>query len=146
MARERQVNTRSELDVPDHVAWAHATTLAGVQRELPWPLRLTTRPEVTAIDEFVAAGDVVAVLRAGRVPLLRWRPRLVELGERHFVEASRDMTGVRAWRHERRVTACDGGCIVEDLVRISPRMPGGHLLVRWLFARRHRRLRDALTR
>lgn len=107
-------------------------------------MRLVTMPPVTTIDEFVEAGSVLATLRAGPVPVLRWHPAIAELGDRHFVETSTDMTWMRSWRHERTVTPTSDGCALADVVTFDARLPGTTMLVRWLFARRHRALRRLL--
>lgn len=135
----------TSLRVDDTIAWAHATSLAGIDGELPWPLQLRTKPPVATIGEFLAAGSVRAELCAGPVRVLRWHPGIVELGERHFVEASTDMTWMRSWRHERTVaTDGDGISTLSDLITFEPHLPGTGLVVRWLFRRRHRALHRAL--
>jgi ligand-binding SRPBCC domain-containing protein len=146
--RETEVELESTLDADPAIVWARVTSLAGIAAELPWPLRLTTEPTVATIDEFLAAGSVRGTLRIGPVPILRWHPGIVELGDRHFVEASGDMTFMHTWRHERRVRpAPGGGTIVRDRVTFESRVPGAALLVRWLFQRRHASLtrRDQST-
>lgn len=135
----------SPLRVDDAAAWAHATSLAGIVRELPGPLRLTTRPLVTTLAELREAGTVLATLRLGPVPVLRWHPGIVELGERHFVEGSSDMSFMRSWRHERTIPALpEGGCRISDTVTFEPRLRGTGWLVGWLFRRRHAALRRLL--
>lgn len=138
----RRIRQVTELDVDPAAAWQHATSLDGIRAELPWPLTLTTRPSVASIEQFLAAGEVLATLRLGPIPVLRWHPGVVELGGHRFVEASTDMTFMRSWRHERTIGSTrGGGCTLSDVVTFEPRLPGTSLLVRWLFARRHRALR-----
>jgi hypothetical protein len=141
---EHVFDLQSSLDLDPAVAWARATSLAGIQAELPWPLRLTTEPRVETLAQFVDAGAVLATLRVGPIPVLRWHPGIVELGDRHFVESSTDMTFMRTWRHERRIVdAPGGGSRVHDRVTFTSRMPLASSLVRWLFRRRHAALRRA---
>ena len=139
--RSTTIELHSTLAADDAVVWAHSTSLEGISSELPGPLRLSSRPAVTSLEAFLAAGSVLAVLRIGPVPLMRWHPAVAELGARHFVERSTDMTAMRSWRHERRVDPAEGGCSVVDRVTISPRLPGSAAAVRWFFGRRHRALR-----
>ena len=140
--RETVIELQSPLAADPATAWARATSLAGIAAELPWPLRLTTRPPVESLEDFIAAGSVLGVLRIGPFTVLRWHPGIVELGDRHFVEASDDMTFMRSWRHERRIVpGTDGGSIVHDRVTFTTRVPGAASLVRWLFRRRHAALR-----
>src|SRR5690242_9689819 len=122
--REHVVELQSTLTVEPATAWARATSLAGIASELPWPLRISTTPEVTSVEEFLAAGSVLGTLRVGKVPVLRWHPGIAEIGERHFVEASTDMSFMCSWRHERTISnAPGGGSIVHDRVTFATSMP-----------------------
>lgn len=140
-----EVRAASALAVSADTAWQHATTLAGIQAELPWPVRLRTRPHVTTLDQLVSAPRTVeAVLCLGPLPVVRWTPgvELLDVDERRFIESSTDMNWMRAWRHERRVIDLgDGRSRVEDHVTGSSSLPVAGLVVRALFAARHRRLR-----
>lgn len=140
------VATSSDLHVPAEAAWRAATSLGGIQAELPRPIRLRTVPSVSSLEEVLAAdGPIVATLLLGPVPLLRWTPgiELLDVPGRRFVEASTDMTWMHRWRHERRVVDLGNGrSRIEDRVTGSSRVPFAGLLVRVLFAARHRRLRQ----
>lgn len=139
--RGTTIELQSTLAASDAEVWAHSTSIAGISSELPGPLHLASVPPVASLAEFLAAGEVLAVLRLGPVPLMRWHPGVVELGERHFVEASTDMTATRSWRHERTVRPVAGGCTVTDRVTVVSWLPGAASAARWFFGRRHRALR-----
>jgi ligand-binding SRPBCC domain-containing protein len=142
--RKHVIELESELAASPADVWAHSTSLAGIAAELPWPLRLTTEPPVTALDEFLAADGVLGTLGIGPIPVFRWHPGIAKLGELHFIEESRDMNLMRNWRHERTIEPHGDGARLRDRVTFTPAVPGASLLVRWLFRRRHRALRRLL--
>ncbi len=135
----------SDLARPADAAWAAATSLMGIESELPLGLRLRTEPPVLTLAELLAVDRaVVATLRLGPVRVVRWTLRIehLDVAGRSFVEASSDMRPFSAWRHERRVVATGpGSCRVEDTVSGASRLPFAGVAVGWLFAARHRRLR-----
>jgi hypothetical protein len=128
--------------------WAHASTFAGVNREL-WPLARMTYPAALErlTPEAVPLNRVAFrswILLFGVVPVEFDDFTLVELEPgRGFYEVSRLLT-MREWRHRRTVTPAGSGCVVRDEVACVPRWrPAGPALGRvyrrafWL---RHRAL------
>lgn len=122
--------------------------MSGVNFELR-PIIVMTVPrghEVLPVE--VEPGRVVFkswLLLFGLLPFDRHHLRFesVDLGS-GFVEESTSWLQ-RRWRHERRVTPLDGGgCEVVDCVVVEPRLavlgPITAIIVRRLFAHRHRRL------
>ena len=129
--------------------WRHASSFAGVNREL-WPLARMTYPRA------------MARLMPGRVPLARKAFRswilllgvipvdfddltLVELAPgRGFYEVSRLLT-MREWRHRRTINPNGSGCTVIDEIAIQPRWRWlGPILARvysLAFRLRHSRLK-----
>lgn len=139
---EHRVETT--VDRTPEASWIAATTLDGIVAELPWPMRLRTAPEVRTLDELLVVGaTVVATLRFGPMPVLRWSPGLerLDVAARTFVETSTDMTWMRAWRHERRIVDLgDGRSRIEDRVSGESALPLAGMVVGALFRARHRRI------
>lgn len=141
------VEVTSRLDAPVEDVWRHATSMAGVNRELA-PVRMSHPPGRDRLD-----GDVVldvplftSTLWLGPVPFDRHRLVLVELDEgRGFQEDSRSLLN-RRWRHRRTLEPSGSGCVVADRLEVTPRLPWSRALTRRVvtavFARRHRVLRD----
>lgn len=139
----------SRLAAPAGGVWAQASTMAGVNAELgPW-VRMS-----------YPAGR--AVLDAQAVPMgtVLFRSWLCVFGvlpfDRHALRLERLYPGVgfderssswmqKVWVHRRRIEAIDGGTRVTDELEVEPRLPFATPLVRvvvgFLFAHRHRRLR-----
>ena len=126
-------------------AWAAATSIAGIRSELSGILRLRTSPSITTLEELLELDrPILVTLAVGPLPVVRWRPRVEVLDEvgMRFVESADDMTGLRLWRHDRRVVATGADhCRVIDVVSGDARVPGAGALVAAMFRGRHRRLR-----
>lgn len=128
--------------------WDHASTFAGVNREL-WPLvRMTCPPALQRLTpEAFPPGRTAFrswILLFGLLAVEYDDFTLVELEPgRGFHEASR-LLMLREWRHRRSVRAAEAGCVVRDKIELVPRWGGtGWLLARIyrrVFAWRHRRL------
>ncbi len=141
------INTR--LRAFAEQVWAHASTFAGVNREL-WPLvRMTCPPALSRLtpDAFPVGRSAFRswILLFGLVPVEYDDLTLVELEPgRGFAEVSRLFT-VHEWRHRRSVCPAEDGCVVRDEVALVPRWPGTGWLLAWVYQRvfawRHRRLR-----
>lgn len=141
------VETASRLAASVEDVWRHATSMAGVNRELA-PVRMSHPPERDRLD-----GDVVldvplftSTLWLGPVPFDRHRLVLVELDEgRGFQEDSRSLLN-RRWRHRRSLVPSGRGCMLTDRLEVTPRLPWSRALTRRVvtavFARRHRVLRE----
>jgi ligand-binding SRPBCC domain-containing protein len=139
----------SRLAAKPDAVWAHATTFAGVNREL-FPLARMTHPrDRTTLDP----ADVVPgqrllrswILAFGVLPIDYDDLTFVELEPgRRFVERSPMLTQ-REWRHERVVEPDGAGSRVTDRLCFVPRVAAlGALheaVFRMAFALRHRNLR-----
>lgn len=146
---ERGFEIASELAAPAAEVWAHATTLAGVNREL-WPLARMTHPPgfETLSEASVTLGRRLFrswILFAGVLPVDYDDLTLVELEPgRRFLERS-PMATQRLWVHEREVLPRGAGCTVVDRLRFVPRIallgPLHLVLFRAAFGLRHRNLR-----
>jgi ligand-binding SRPBCC domain-containing protein len=142
------VETRSRLRAPADVVWAHATRMEGVNAELaPW-VRMSVPAAVRgrSITDVTLGAEAFPswLLFLGLLPFDRHHLTLVERGERSFVEESWSWMQ-RRWRHERTVTAVEGGCEVVDRVTVEPRLAPSALvrpLVTRIFAGRHRVVRE----
>ena len=149
------MGSRAEIEVssfleeePDRV-WERVVTPEGINHELR-PLMRMTVPE--GLDEGIAPGIEVGsplgrswILFLGVLPVDYDDLTLAELDPgRRFLERSK-MLSQRAWEHERKVVASDGGCVITDRVAWEPRLP---IPARWMrpmfraiFRHRHARLR-----
>ena len=135
-------STRVQADAAR--VWQHATSMAGVNRELA-PVRMSHPPGMTSLaDGDVALGHplFISVLRLGPVPFDRHQLTLtaIDPGE-GFQEDSRSLLH-RRWRHRRSITPTDTGCLITDRVEVEPRLPGAgpptRRVVGRIFDRRHR--------
>jgi ligand-binding SRPBCC domain-containing protein len=129
--------------------WNHASTFAGVNREL-WPLARMTCPvafQRLTPDAFPLGRTAFRswILLFGLLPVEYDDFTLVELEPgRGFYEVSQLLT-LREWRHRRSVRAAEVGCVLRDEIVLVPRWPGAGWLLAWIYRRvfawRHRRLR-----
>ena len=142
------ITVASLLAAPADVVWAHATTPAGVNREL-WPLvRMTFPRHVGALTpDTVPLRERICrswVLLFGVLPVDYDDLTLVALAPGRFLERS-TMLSQRRWEHERTVTSDPRGCRVTDRVCFEPRVgalkPLYRPIFRAAFALRHRNLR-----
>ena len=139
----------SRLAAPAEVVWAHATSMAGVNREL-WPLVRMTHPrgaDALTPDRIVLGQRVFRswILFLGLLPIDYDDLTFVEIDAgRRFLERS-PMLSQEIWCHERRVDPLADGCRVEDRISFRPRSALlGRLqlpLFRLAFRLRHRNLR-----
>lgn len=140
---------RSRLPTLAEQVWNHASSFAGVNREL-WPLvRMTCPPtqQRMSFDTFPVGRPVFRswILLFGVIPVEYDDFTLIALEPgREFHEVSHLLT-MRQWQHRRSVLPTVGGCVVSDEITMAPRWRGtGWLLAcvyRCVFAWRHRRLR-----
>ena len=142
-----------ELTFTTHVAapadavWRHATTMEGVNFELRPLVRMTAPRE--ARDGTIAdlpLGEVgfrSVILAGGVLPIDLHSLTLVEWEDGRFLERSHSLLQ-RTWEHERTVRAQPGGSVVNDRLRIEPRVRFAAPLVKRIatatFRHRHRRL------
>lgn len=153
-----EATTTSAIPASADAVWARAVRLEGINHELgPW-MRMTMprglRGKTIADIEPPARPGRSWLLFLGLIPFDYDDLGIVELGPGHrFLERS-TMLSMRTWEHERTVTGLgEGACEVTDRVAGELRRPlawapgadraVGALLGR-VFARRHRRLCDAL--
>ncbi len=127
--------------------WAHASTMAGVNRELaPW-VRMTVPREargrrLSEMDPGREAFSSVLLL-LGVCPFDLHHLSLERVLDHGFDEESWSWLQ-RRWRHERRVEPDGEGCVVTDRLVVEPRWAPRFLvepIVRRLFASRHAWLR-----
>jgi ligand-binding SRPBCC domain-containing protein len=127
------------LRAPAERVWAHASTFAGVNREL-WPLvRMTFPPALGRLTpETFPVGRTAFrswILLFGLVPVEFDDIALVELAPgRGFSEVSR-MFSVREWRHRRTVTPAADGCVVRDEIAFVPRWRWAGGFLAWVYRR-----------
>jgi len=134
--------------------WDHASSMAGVNREL-WPLvQMTYPPTMKRLTPETVPLRRRAfrswLLLFGLLPIEYDDLTLIELEPgRGFLEVSR-LFSMREWRHRRTVLPTAEGCILRDEVDCTPRWPwSGPFLVplfRFVFALRHRALRRLFSR
>jgi len=153
-ARPLGFSFASDLAAPAEVLWAHATSAAGVNREL-FPLARMTFPrsaERLALDASSLGKRLFRswILLFGLLPvdyddltLLRVTPGV------EFVEVS-PMLSQREWQHQRTLTPVPGGTRLADTVRFVPRLAAlgkpYRLVFAQAFALRHRNLRKLFGR
>jgi ligand-binding SRPBCC domain-containing protein len=139
----------SRLAASSDTLWSHASSMAGVNRELFPLLRMTHPAGVSSIDASQLPIGRRAfrswILLLGIVPVEFDDLTIVELTPgRGFLERSAMLTQ-REWEHERHIEPTIDGCTLSDRVRFVPRVPalGAVFLVvfRLVFRWRHRNLR-----
>jgi ligand-binding SRPBCC domain-containing protein len=105
--------------------WAHASTFAGVNRELwPWA-RMTYPPSHARLTRRAFPSGQTTfrswILLLGFLPVEFDDFHLAEIVEgRGFLEVSR-LFSMKEWRHRRTIDAVLGGCLVRDVVSFEPR-------------------------
>lgn len=146
--RLHRIAITSELGAPADAVWRHATSPAGINRELA-PLLCMTFPR--ELDDLAAAWQPGRrrfrswLLLGGVLPVEYDDLVLAEVEPgRRFLERSSLLTQ-RVWEHERVIEPLAGGCRLTDRVAFEPRVPWlgavAERVVRALFRLRHRNLR-----
>lgn len=135
----------STLDAPAEQVWRHASTFAGINREL-WPVHMSGGSELLLSGEtatgVVLFRSVLTLLRVVPLDVHSFGLLAVWPGV-GFDESSRSLLQ-RRWRHTRTIEPLrGGGCLVRDQLEFEPRvlpmLVSG--LVRRVFDRRHAMLR-----
>jgi len=127
--------------------WAALSTVGGTNRELSPFVRMTDPTDGARFDAepWQGGAPVTWQLLFGVIPIDRHRIELVALPDRRGFRESSSSWWHRVWRHERALLDDPGGCLVRDSVEIEPRLrvsdPMMGWAVRWMFRRRHRKLR-----
>lgn len=139
----------STLRAPADRVWDHASSFAGINREL-WPLVHMTHPRGRGrlTPETVPLGQTAFrswLLLFGLFPVDYDDLTLIALEPgRGFDERSRLFSATQ-WRHRRTLTPAGEDCVLEDEVMFVPRWPWAGPLLAWVFRRvfewRHRNLR-----
>ena len=84
------------------------------------------------------------MLLFGVLPFDRHVLMFADIGPDGFVETSHSLLQ-QAWKHERSVRDADGGCVVRDIVTVTPRIafiqPLANAIVAKVFRHRHKRLK-----
>ena len=149
MSRTTQVH-RSDLRAAPAAVWDWITSIHGIGTELSPLMKMTAPRGVERItDVEIEIGRPIYnswILLFGFLPIDRSKVTLVEIREGEgFLEQS-PMTGMKQWRHERRIEPSAGGCVLTDRLTFEPRF--GTPVVRWfikkLFEHRHEVLRREL--
>lgn len=154
LERAYEFERSSTLPATPDAVWAHATSMAGVNREL-FPLARMTHPRGRSRlgSETVTLGRRLFrswILLLGVLPVDYDDLTLVELTPgRGFRERSPMLTQ-REWLHERTIEPAAGGCTVTDRVRFVPRVsllgPLQLRIFRGVFRLRHRNLARLFAR
>ncbi|MCY1548748.1 hypothetical protein D9M68_848750 [compost metagenome] len=137
----------SSLQASPRQVWHWITEVESLREEMrPW-LRMSVPAGVRNLEDLaVQPGQQLFTSRLwlfGCVPLGTSRLTLRELTPGvGFIEES-PMTGMRLWRHERRLEALDNGTRVIDRLTVEPLFgaPVVRLFLRLFFSGRHRTLR-----
>ena len=144
-----EVTIASRLAATSEVLWEHLSSLEGVNREL-WPVCRMTYPRWAPrfTPETVAPGKTMFrswMLLFGFLPFDYDDLCLVRLDPGRGLLERSSLASQKVWEHERTLTPCEGGCELRDRLRFEPRLAWlaapSRLIVRLLFAHRHRRLR-----
>lgn len=145
-----ELSFTSEVAASPAQAWQQVTSFEGISQELLPLLRMTIPQGAERIsDADVTLGKPLFsswLLLFGVVPVGRIRITLIELDPgAGFVEQS-PMTGMRLWRHERRIIPAGSGCVIQDRLAFEPLLARGMTawFVRTLFGHRHAVLRRKL--
>jgi len=149
MSKVHRIVRATELAASADEVWEHATTMAGVNREL-WPLARMSFPAEVATLALSAEQIGRPLFRSwicllGCVPVDYDEITIVEFEPpRRFLERS-PMMSQAFWQHERTVEPTQGGCRLTDRVEFTPRMRLLASIYRLsfglAFALRHRNLR-----
>ena len=149
--------TRYEIDIESTLAgvqrdqvWRHITSWERVNDEL-WPFNMTHADAYPSVADVPADSRVhfVSKLRLGFVPVDLHRLSIhARVDGECFDERSSNLL-LREWNHHRSLRVQDDAVIVRDQCSLTPRLRllGGMLagLYRWIFRRRHARLRAAFA-
>ncbi|MDB4989364.1 MAG: hypothetical protein JWN04_4542 [Myxococcaceae bacterium] len=135
----------SSLAAPAEQVWRHASTFAGINREL-WPVHMSGGSRLTISREtttgVVLFRSVLTLLRV--VPLDVHSFGLLNVWPGvGFEESSRSLLQ-KSWHHTRTIEPLrDQSCLVRDQLEFEPRILSTwvSLVVRRVFERRHARLR-----
>lgn len=134
------------LRVSPAEAWTWITSFDGISKEMAPYMRMTKPRGVTTLAsiEYQPGKRLFRswVLLFGIVPFDYSDLTLLTLDDGvGFVEQS-PMGSMRLWRHERRITPNEAGCILTDTLTFQPRLFGWltYNIVRTFFAHRHRLL------
>lgn len=142
----------SELNIPPAQVWQWITDVQLLREEMaPWLWMSVPKGLNSLADVQVEPGQVLFTswlwlfgflpLGTSRLTLLTMEPGL------GFVEQS-PMTGMRLWRHERRLEDLPGGTRITDTLRVEALLPA--FIVRpfltLFFRSRHRALRSRAAR
>jgi ligand-binding SRPBCC domain-containing protein len=145
-----EMSFKSEVMASPERVWEHVTSFRGISREMKPVLRMTVPPGVASISDLkVTPGEPLFrswLFLLGVFPAGCMRLTLIEFEEgAGFVEQS-PMTGMKLWRHERRIIPAGSGCIVTDRLTFEPMWARAiaSRCVRFLFNHRHRILRREL--
>jgi hypothetical protein len=143
----RRFSIASRLHVSPAIAWHHAVSPEGVNREFRPLLRMTFPPNTLDLTASWRPGERRFrswLLLGGFLPVDYDDVTFVEVERgRRFVERS-TLLSQRTWQHERVIEADERGCVLTDRVAFLPRvriLGAIHLLVfRAVFRLRHRNL------
>ncbi|MBK8973407.1 MAG: hypothetical protein IPM37_19380 [Hahellaceae bacterium] len=122
--------------------------MSGVNDELAPFIRMTTPKSWNSkpISEWPIGKELFSsvILVCGLIPIDMHHFKFQKVGKDGFQESSRSLVN-RVWAHERTIVACGPDAKVRDTVFFESRLGWlGHLLTpvyRWIFARRHKRLK-----
>jgi hypothetical protein len=149
MAHAYAFELSSQLALPAADLWRHASSMAGVNREL-WPLvRMTYPKRFASLDSGSPPLGRRAfrswILLFGLVPIDYDDLTLVWIDPPHGFRERSPMLSVREWNHERLIAPSGSGCAITDRVSFVPRVAGLGPLLSMVFALafrlRHRNLR-----
>lgn len=140
----------STLNAPREVIWRFVTSSEGIRAEMRPYLNFSLPEGIRRLEDLdFRPGEVLYRSRMrlfGVLPIGTFHVTLLELTPNEgFIEES-PMTGMRLWRHERRLVDAktQGQTQVVDELTVVPRL--GTALTRWflrmLFEHRHRVLRE----
>lgn len=130
--------------------WQHVTSWDRVNDEL-WPFNMTHPAAFPSVQDVPADGKVhfVSKLRLGFVPVDLHRLSIRDRVDGEYFDERSSNLLLREWLHHRSLRVQDNAVIVRDQCRLTPRfrLLGGIMarLYRWIFRRRHARLRAAFA-
>lgn len=142
----------AELNIPSTQAWQWITDVQLLREEMaPWLWMSVPKGLNSLADVQVEPGQALFtswLWLFGFLPLGTSRLTLLTLEPgRGFVEQS-PMSGMRLWRHERRLEVLTGGTRITDTLHVEPLLPA--FIVRpfltLFFRSRHRALRSRAAR
>jgi ligand-binding SRPBCC domain-containing protein len=140
------IDISTHLPRPAEEVWGAVSKPAGVNAELMPLVRMTFpagAPDINQAPIGVPAA-ICWLLAGGVLPFDRHVLVFADIGPSGFIETSHSLMH-HQWKHERSVRPDGEGCVVRDIVTVTPRLAilqaPTDAIAAWVFHHRHKRLK-----